>query len=616
MENIVDINSKVLRYKNILFIPSVHSRAYFACAVREAFNTFKPDCVAVEHPEVYTDNLREAVSRLPYLSMIIKEMNDEAVYIPIDPCDSIIEAVRLSIDEEIPFFPIDSDITTIATNSHYIMPDDFLLTKIGLDRFYKEVLSRFHFVKDKNDDKREYFMAKKLFHLSKKYERVLCVIGMSHLESIKDYLKDELFDKVVDSHYKEGESKIYTIHKDSFSKMLGEIPFTAYIYELFRNKEKDNFNKLEAVEIVFREALNRYKLPVATLQLSKMMDYLRNLCVLDGYIIPDAIDMLTAAKCMINNEYALEVMDGIKYYPYYTEEDERYPIIKLSRNPITNSLDGLLRDKKIKLNRYDSVWKTSLKTIRVKTRPAQKYEGEWEEEWNKSRNFMSHIPEDVLMERYMDIIRDKIKKMLTEDKAKIEPFKVSIKDGIDMRETIRNYYKKEIYVKEIPRIYGNVGNMVFIFDDEHDDNYNWNIVWYSEAHDDSDLILYATEPGLSFVGPAISKCYFGGYASLMPPKGPHDVWKEYSFLKESGIVFNYADLLLYSGIIYSNDKYLGYVAPKPPSKILNDFAKHKNVNIVYIPVQIFSSETLRKLRHFHVLGGKRLRDVADKYIID
>ena len=34
---ILDTDSKILRYKNILAIPSIHSRVYFSLAVRDAF---------------------------------------------------------------------------------------------------------------------------------------------------------------------------------------------------------------------------------------------------------------------------------------------------------------------------------------------------------------------------------------------------------------------------------------------------------------------------------------------------------------------------------------------------------------------------------------------------
>lgn len=99
MNKIINIDSNILKYKNILAVPSIHSRVYFSLAVREAVKEFKPDAIAIEQPESFNRSLREAVSRLPYISLIIRDN----IYIPIDPCDSIIEATRLAIDEEIPF---------------------------------------------------------------------------------------------------------------------------------------------------------------------------------------------------------------------------------------------------------------------------------------------------------------------------------------------------------------------------------------------------------------------------------------------------------------------------------------------------------------------------------
>lgn len=614
-KKLVNIGSKYLRYKNILAIPSIHSRVYFSLCVREAFETFKPTAILIEQPLNFTLKLRESVSRLPFISMISREVNDEAVFIPIDPCDSIIEGVRLAIDNEIPFFGIDKDLAAFPSNSHYLMPDDYLLTKIGLEKFYIEVLNRYSLIHDDVDQEREYHMAYKIHQLSKEYENVLVIVGLSHWANILEILKKDKFDEPIEEFDEYGEYNVYNIHKDSNNKILGEMPFITYMYELFRNNELDSFDKQFCVETIFREAYKKYKLPVSPSQLSKMMVYLRNLCILENYIMPDAIDMLTAAKCMVNNDYALEVMDGIHYYPYYTDEDDRYETIKLNKNPNTDKLEGLLKTKKINLNRYDNVWKTSLKKIKVTTRPKEKYDGEWEDAWNNRSDLLSHVPEDTLMENHMNLLREKIKNMLTKDKMRIEPFTTSLKDGIDMRETIKNYYKKEVYVKEYPKLKGEIGHMVVIFDDEHDTDYDWNIVWYSEAHDDSDLILYATEPGINLVGPGISKCYFGGYTSLMPPQGPHDVWGEYEALKSSGYVQSYSDLLLYTAIIYSEDKYIGFIAPKKPSDILHNLAKQKGVEIIFVPLTTFSSETLRKLRHFHVLGNKRLRSIAKDYII-
>ncbi len=626
MKQIVDIQASNIRYKNILAIPSIHSRVYFAIAVREAIETFKPTIIAIEHPKNYEPILREAVSLLPNVSLVVKMLDtEESVFVPIDPCDSIIEAVRSAIEKEIEFCGIDIDVASFPSNSKYLMPDDYMLTRVGLSRFYDEVCENHNFstnIDTENIDiEREKHMAYKLNSLSAKYERVLFVCGLSHWGNILDCLKNDINAKD-DAKYRvlyetsvETEHDIFTVHKESLNHILGEMPFITYFYEMYRKKEMDNFDKLSTIEIMLREARHKYKNPISFMQQKKIGDYLRNLAMIEGNIIPDYIDILTASKCMVNNDYALEVMDIIHFYPYYDDSDERYPVVKIDRDPESTILSTYLKDKKINLKRYDYVWKTSLKKANVTTRPSEQYEGQWADEWNKSTNMLSHVPEDLSMEKYMNIMREKIILMLTEDKMKIEPFSVSIKDGIDMRETIRNYHKKNIYVKEIPRVKGDVGHMVMIFDEEHDEDYTCRVVWYSEAHDDSDLILYATEPGIELVGPGISKSYFGGYASLMPPLGPHDVWKEYEKLKNKNIITRYSDLLLFSAINFSTDKYLGYIAPTPPTNILYEIAKKRDVEIIYIPLSSFASETVNKLRQFHILGNKRLRDIADKYII-
>ena len=329
MNKIINIDSNILRYKNILAIPSIHSRVYFSLAVREAVKEFKPDAIAIEHPESFNKSLREAVSRLPFISLIIREIDNEAVYIPIDPCDSIIEAVRLAIDEEIPFFTVDKDITSINSNSHYLMPDDYLLNKIGLEKFYKEVKSKYSFFKTETDKEREIFMAYKLNELSKNYQKILFVVGMSHWENIANILKKNDFSKINNEYQNNEENiNIYNVHKDSLNKAIGEFPFTTYMYELFREGKLDNFDKINIIETIFKEAKLRYKLPISLLQQKNMMKYLRNLCLLENYIMPDYVDMLTASKCMVNNDYGLEVMQGMEYYPYYSEENEEdYPTI-------------------------------------------------------------------------------------------------------------------------------------------------------------------------------------------------------------------------------------------------------------------------------------------------
>ena len=86
-----------IKYKNIYIIPTFHSRLEFAKLVRKAFFMVFPDVVCVELPDNIRDEVLEGIDRLPYLSLIAyadtlnpKKLN----FVPIDPGDSIIEAIR------------------------------------------------------------------------------------------------------------------------------------------------------------------------------------------------------------------------------------------------------------------------------------------------------------------------------------------------------------------------------------------------------------------------------------------------------------------------------------------------------------------------------------------
>ena len=54
--------------------------------------------------------------------------------------------------------------------------------------------------------------------------------------------------------------------------------------------------------------------------------------------------------------------------------------------------------------------------------------------------------------------------LLGEDVARSEKFTTSVMDGLDMRETLRNSHKGDIYVKILPPRRGSVEVVVFLFD--------------------------------------------------------------------------------------------------------------------------------------------------------
>ena len=91
------------QYQNIRFVPILHNRLEFALEVYRQILEFKPEALAVELPPTIQDPVLSAVKRLPYLSVVLyQEKSGNHVYLPIEPVDGIIEAVRSGMEKTAP----------------------------------------------------------------------------------------------------------------------------------------------------------------------------------------------------------------------------------------------------------------------------------------------------------------------------------------------------------------------------------------------------------------------------------------------------------------------------------------------------------------------------------
>src|SRR5687768_15867628 len=86
----------VLWWRDIAFVPSIHGKAAFAREVRRIFLSARFPTVAVEIPESLAERILEGIAHLPRIGVVTyEESGGTHVYYPLDPCDSIIEALRL-----------------------------------------------------------------------------------------------------------------------------------------------------------------------------------------------------------------------------------------------------------------------------------------------------------------------------------------------------------------------------------------------------------------------------------------------------------------------------------------------------------------------------------------
>ena len=291
----------------------------------------------------------------------------------------------------------------------------------------------------------------------------------------------------------------------------------------------------------------------------------------------------------------------------------RYPLQKQASDLLeTVNLSGeeiWLNTKKIRLRRRLPRAKQRLVPRTLKPRKKEKFDGEWARQTDGAA-ICSYPPEDLQIEDYGRFLKRKAKSMLSEERSRTEPFSTSILDGIDLRETIRNWHEGQIYVRQLERIEGDVGAAVVIFDEDRSDRYQYLTTWLGEHQNESDMAFYSTNPFDHIVGPGIGRAEYGGFLMTLPPRRMIDVWSDpdYDFAQSK------PERLLLAALDYSLQRYVVYVAAKPPRSIFRSIAAHLNRRIAYIPIGALNPTKLKKIRVVHVLDSYERRNEAKEFI--
>ena len=105
------------------------------------------------------------------------------------------------------------------------------------------------------------------------------------------------------------------------------------------------------------------------------------------------------------------------------------------------------------------VWRT----CELRPKPPQADQKRWRQRWDPF-GMCSWPPEDERIESFHRHVRDQAKASLGADLARVEKFTTSVRDGIDIRETLRNWHTGDLYVKVIPPSRGSIEIVVFLFD--------------------------------------------------------------------------------------------------------------------------------------------------------
>lgn len=633
------------RTGNFALMPVLHYSYEFALAARRAVDELQPSGVAVELPFLLQKEILQGVDRLPKISVLVYQNS----LIRIEPVDAFVEALRTARERSIEVRCV--DLAGDYPMLHDPLPDPFSLRFIGHRKYCEMALARPSWTPVPEDELREKAMA---FHL-KEMERklqwtgrltqpILMFCGLVHFRGLLKQLQQEQ----TKPEEEPPKATLYHLSPQSLGEVMGTFPFLSAVYERQRGsrheaeivvekpfdqvveahpgfrviegrrlesieKVAERAHQVTAAEVTSRdrsEILTHYILwcrsyyeqevgeRISPHQTYLLKKFARKYAFVKSMLLPDFHELLISGRGCINSHFCFRMWEMGTAYPPQNDPSELQEIVlkasdifpfihKVRMNP-----NAPLRPRRLPrfLNRK------------------QKIAPEPQERINPN-SICSYPPEDVTIEGYGKYLRTKGKSLLSEERKRVRPFETSLLDGIDLRETIRNWHTGKIYVQECQTVKGEVDSLVVIFD-EDSSNYPYTMTWLGEHNQESDMAFYATHPDERSVGPGIRKAIYGGFLMTMPPGRLYDVFSDpyYRYAQ------SYAERLLMAALDYSLEKFVIYAAPRPPRPYFQVLAGRYGKRIIYIPLAQLSPVMLQKIRTFHILSDKSVRDYAKDYI--
>ena len=187
---------------HVTAMPVVHGSGDFASEVRRVMLKHSFDCVAVPLPESFQAAVEFAILDLPASSAVVQraigqpewvpetETNDElpqSSYVPVEPCQPVIAALRVAMEERIPRQFIDLETNHFQPNG-VPLPDAYALKQLSFEKFAAAVLP---FIEPWGTDQwnlRIAWMAWQLRQLSVDYRNILFVCNIVDWPWIRDCL--------------------------------------------------------------------------------------------------------------------------------------------------------------------------------------------------------------------------------------------------------------------------------------------------------------------------------------------------------------------------------------------------------------------------------------------
>lgn len=607
-------------------LPVVHGSGACALAVRRWLLEHPCDCLVVGLPESFRYAVLDGVSGLPQPSIVVQRPLDNGTakwqadgdsestkelphsYVPIDPCQPVIMGLRMAMGErwDIEFCDMETNVFEPLAAA---LPDAYAMKTVSFDRFAAAVLPSLPRPFHPQAFQRLAYMANRLRELEHNHKNIVVLCSILEWPWLRDAYREQP-STIPKNEIVEVPSS-YSVNASTLLFLLGELPFITGLYEQARFQLEDDADlAIDGVKHLLLSARSSYlqdfgkrARKITPLMLSQCLKYIRNLTLMEYRMSPDMYTMAVAAQQILGDQFAIHLIEAARAYPF-AQSDGTLEIsmgIDQARLPGDEAVCMVSR-----LPGQPMLWRS----LKLRRKPERQDINRWKSRWNPYAQ-CSWPPEDHLIESFRTRVADRAKEIIGSDLARSEKFTTSIKDGIDIRETLRHWYEKEIYVKVLPPSVGGLDSIIMLFDTPADPrDYTWRTTWFAEHQNESTIAFFATDFNQEIIGPGIAVATYGGVMFLFPPVSIPDIWSN-PLLDDS---CDLEERIIAAACLHSNQKHVALLSPKPPGVRWRAISKRFKKQLVHIPLSHFNDALVQQLRTVHVLNGKEVRSFAEHFI--
>src|SRR4051812_15594502 len=220
-------------------LPIIHGSGDFAIRVREELLSRPYDCVAVPLPPSFQDDVEAAIERLPAISVVaqrdVERGDDDGddddsgfSYVPIDPCQGVVAALRVALGERMARAFIDMETPRFEAHSASF-PDPYALKRVSPEGFAAAVLPAIPPPGSGQHAERIAWMADQLHRLERRHRQILLVCSLLDWPWIRDAYGRRLDVDEPDPFY--APIQTFEVAPRTLIFALGELPFLTGLYE-------------------------------------------------------------------------------------------------------------------------------------------------------------------------------------------------------------------------------------------------------------------------------------------------------------------------------------------------------------------------------------------------